>query len=201
MINLLPPQMKQDFRYARRNRRLVLWSLAMLLAIIGVSILTVTGTMIMNRKIAVHQADLTQTQARLANQNTAEVQQQVTAISSNLKLMVRVLSREVLFSKLLVQLGNTTPTNVVLTNLSISQSVSAIDITARTKNYSGAAQLQANLTDPQNKIFSKADIVSISCSTTVTEGALASYPCTVTIKALFAADNPFLFLNTDKAAQ
>ena len=105
----------------------------------------------------------------------------------------------VLFSKLLVQLGSATPPNVVLTGLSISQTAGAIDITARAKNYDGAAHLQANLADPGNKIFSKADIVTINCSATATGGISVVYPCVITIKALFSSDNPFLFINTDKA--
>jgi Tfp pilus assembly protein PilN len=115
--------------------------------------------------------------------------------------MVGVLSKQVLFSELLVQLGSITPPNVVLTNLSISQTASAIDVTARATDYNSAAQLQANLADPDNKIFSSADIVDISCSSASAEGLAAAYPCTGTVKALFVKDNPFLFINTNKARQ
>lgn len=203
MINLLPPDLKQNYRYARRNRRLVFWAFAFLAGIVGAAILTGSGLIIMNRSINTNKTEITAIEDRLASQNSSNAQKEVKAISNNLKLMVTVLSKEILFSKLLVQLGNTTPPNVVLTNLSISQAESAIDITARATNYNAAAQLQANLADPANKIFSKADIVNISCADTrtSTKGISTSYPCTVTIRALFADDNPFLFINTGKAGQ
>lgn len=201
MINLLPPEMKQSYRYARRNRRHVFWILAFMVAIAGVGILTASGMILMNRSIETHNKDIAQIQARLTSKDLAGVQQEVTTVSNNLKLMVTVLSKEILFSKLLTQLGNVTPPNVILANLAISQTEGAIDVTARAKDYNSATQLQANLADPNNKIFSKADIVSISCSSTGTDNASAAYPCTITIKALFAKDSPFLFINTEKAGQ
>lgn len=201
MINLLPPEIKQSYRYARRNRRLVRWVFALLLAIGGVAILTASGMVVMDRSVTTYNAEITQAKAQLTRQNMEATQREVTAISNNLHLMVTVLSKEVLFSQLLIKLGNTTPANVILTNLSISQTAGVIDLTARATNYSAAAQLQANLANPSNNIFSKADIVSISCSSTDTKGVAAKYPCVVTIKAQFAADNPFLFINTGKAAK
>lgn len=201
MINLLPSDLKQSYRYARRNRRLIRWSLAFLLAIVGVAALTTSGLLIMDKSIDTHKTEVAAIQSRLQSQDLTGTQKEVTAMSNNLKLMVSVLSSEILFSKLLVQLGNTTPPNVVLTSLAISQTAGAIDVTARAKDYTSAAQLQANLADPDNKIFSKADIVTINCSSTDAKGIAATYPCTVTIKALFADNNPFLFINTNKAAR
>ncbi len=192
MINLLPPGLKQEYRYARLNRRLLQWVVGFLLAIAGVAVLTIAGLIIMSRSIDARQTEVTQTKAHLASQDIADTQKQISAIASNLKLMVSVLSKEVLFSELLVQLGSVTPPNTALSSLSVSQTQGAVDIAARAKNYDAATQLQANLADPNNKIFSKADTVDISCSTTVT----GIYPCTITLKALFAANNPYLFINT-----
>jgi len=123
------------------------------------------------------------------------VQKQVTDISNNLKLAVQVLSQEILFSKLLKQLASVTPRNATLTNLSISDTQKGVDITAQTANYDAATQLQINLADPKNQIFAKADIITINCGSTVG----IRYPCTVNIRALFAANNPFLFINDKKA--
>jgi Tfp pilus assembly protein PilN len=204
MINLLPSEMKQNYRYARRNRRLLYWAVALVVAITGVAAITAGGLLLMGRSINQNRTDIAAIEARLNTQDIIGTQKEIGTISNNLKLMVTVLSKEVLFSKLLVQLGNTIPANVILTNLSISQTEGAIDITARAVDYNAAAQLQANLADPGNKIFSKADIVNITCSSATGPGenkAAANYPCTTTIKALFASDNPFLFIHTPKAGQ
>lgn len=193
MINLLPPELKQNYRYARYNRWLVLWSLAFLLAILGVVAITANSLYVMNNVISTGREHNTEAKAALARQDIKETEKQVTDISSNLKLMVTVLSKEILFSKLLAHLGSITPPDVVLTNLSISQTESAVDITAQTRSYEAATQLHINLADPENQIFSKADIVTISCPKAADTNP--EYPCAVSIRALFMADNPFLFIN------
>ena len=196
MINLLPPELKQDYRYARYNRRLAHWVFGFLAGMLGIVVITGTGLLIMSNSADSYKARIATTQSRLASENITGVQTQVTDISNNLKLMVNVLSKEILFSKLLAQLGSITPSNVVLTNLAISQSESAIDITAQTANYNAATQLQINLADPNNKIFSTADIVSITCATG-TAITNPNYPCTADVRAQFTQNNPFLFINAN----
>jgi len=198
VINLLPPELKTDYRYARRNRRLAHWAVAFVLAIFGVAVITGGGLFVMNRSINSYKSRVTGDQAQLASQDAAGVQTQVADISDNLKLMVQVLSKEILFSKLLARLGSITPSNAILTNLSISQTESAIEITAQTVNYNAATQLQVNLAAPGNQIFSKADLVSITCMTG-TQVTTPGYPCTADIRAQFTTNNPFLFINSQKA--
>lgn len=197
MINLLPHELKEEYRYARKNRRLVKWASAIVLAIVGMAAITMSGVIMMNNTSGEYRIKIVETKAELDSQNMASTQTQVTEISNNLKLMVAVLSKEVLFSKLLARLAAITPQNAILTDLSISQTESAIDITAHTTNYDAATQLQANLTDPNNKIFSKADLVNITCASTTgtTATKSATHPCTATIRALFTDNNPFLFIN------
>jgi Tfp pilus assembly protein PilN len=199
MINLLPPSLKQDYRYARANRRLVEWAVAFALGIIGVAIITGAGLFMMQRSIDTNQTSIAHTKAQLASENQDQVKHKVSTISHNLKLMVQVLSKEVLFSKLLARLGNVTPQGAALTDLSISQDASAIDITAKTSGYGAATQLQANLSDPSNRVFSQADLVSASCDSKSSDKN-AKYPCTAHIRALLSKDSPFLFINAKKGA-
>jgi len=198
MINLLPPELKQNYRYARKNRHLLHWSAAFFVAIIGVAIISGFGILLMNKSIYNYKHSISDAKNTLLSENSNGIDNQVSGISDNLKLMVQVLSKEILFSNLLTRLGNITPSNVILTNLSITQNESAIDITAQTSNYNAATQLQVNLEDPSNQIFSKADIVSISCATG-TEIVNPDYPCTASIRALFVNNNPFLFINSSNS--
>lgn len=194
MINLLPPTLKENYRYAKYNRRLLAWVGALIGGLCGVAFITALGLFAINNSINSYNSRITTAQHQLSKDNSSTTEQQVADISSNLNLMVRVLSKEVLFSKLLAQLGSITPPNVILTNLSITQDQSAIEITAQTANYNAATQLQVNLSDPSNKIFSKADLVSIAC--TATQNATNSaYPCSADIRAQFTSSNPFLFIN------
>lgn len=195
MINLLPPELKQGYKYARFNRHLIHWIVGFVVAIFGLAAITASGMLIMQNSINSYQTKIATSQSRLASQNLTGVEAQVSTISNNLKLMVQVLSKEILFSKLLTQLGTITPSNVELTSLSISQTESAIDITAQSTDYNAATQLQANLTAPTNQIFSKADLVSVTCASSALQVANPKYPCAINIRAEFTSNNPFLFIN------
>lgn len=199
MINLLPPELKQEYRYARYNRQLARWAFAFVLAIAGVAGITGSGLLAMNNSSDSYRTQIASDQSQLAKEDAAGIQQQVTDVSDNLKLMVDVLSKEILFSKLLNRLGSVTPPNVILTNLSISQAESAVDITAQTTDYNAATQLQVNLADPTNQVFSKADLVAISCATG-SNIAYPKYPCTASLRAQFINNNPFLFINSKSQA-
>lgn len=194
MINLLPPDLKQSYRFAHLNHRLLHWVILFGIGLVGVIALGAAGTIYLQQQTSNYNAVIATSKEQLARQNLDGTQKQVKEISNNLKLVVQVLSREVLFSKLLTQLGSAMPANTILSNLNIMQTTGGLDITARATDYQAATQVQVNLSDPANKIFSNADIVSIVCQP-ATSGIESTYPCVVTIRALFAKDNPFLFIH------
>lgn len=210
MINLLPPETKTEYRFARRNTRLAHWVVTMAFAFVGLVGISAGGVWYLHKTSDEAQVLASAAEESLKQQNQAQVQKQVKDISDSIKLAVQVLGKEVLFSKLLKQIAVVTPTKAKLANLTISQTQGAVDISANTTDYDAATQLQVNLADPKNKIFSKADIVSINCggsapggsSTTSSSSEEANpYPCTANIRALFATDNPFLFINSSSTAK
>jgi Tfp pilus assembly protein PilN len=190
MINLLPPEVKQDYRYARLNVSLRKWVLMFLGALIGLGIITTYGLFVLHSSAERYNRQIASYSDLFEKENFTGTQLQVQTISNDLKLVVKVLSKEILFSKLIKQIGASMPDGANLTGLQINQVQGGIDITAETTNYQTATQVQVNLADPANKIFQKADIESIKCNSTT-----AGYPCTVDIRALFASDNPYLFIN------
>ena len=199
-INLLPPDIKQGYHYARHNTRLVNWVVVFTFALVGLAAISLGGVWYLNQAAKPYYRQVADTQTNLKKQDQAGTEKQVKDITNNLKLAVQVLSKEVLFSKLLKQLAVIIPVNVTLSNLDISQTTGALDITANTTDYNAATQLQVNLADPANKLFIKADIVNINCSGANNTSGNAKYPCTVTLRALFAANNPFLFISNTATA-
>jgi Tfp pilus assembly protein PilN len=192
MINLLPNQTKESIGYARRNTILFKWVMALGVFIAGVLIIVALGLFYMDRSINSLSTRLEQTKNELKAQNLEDTQTKVDEISGSLKLVVQVLSREVLFSELIKQIGAVVPANAALTDLEIGKVEGAIDLTAVATDYNTATQVQVNLSDPSNKIFDQADIVNITCAATSTD---PRYPCTINIRARFAKKNPFLFIN------
>ncbi len=198
MINLLPPEIKSGYRYARRNVVLRRWAVICLVALIGLGGLATYGLLSLHQSTVRYNNQIAASQKLFKQEDFAGTQAQVKNISSSFKLVVKVLSQEVLFSELLKQITAAIPANSNLTGLDISQTQGAIDIVANATDYNTASQVQVNLADPANKIFSKADIVNIACNSET--AANPKYPCTVNIRALFATNNPFLFINSKEAS-
>lgn len=195
MINLLPPDVKRSYWYAHRNVGLLRWIIALGIGLAGLAAISTAGLIYIRQQAQGYTGQIAAAEASLKQQNLSATQKQVKDITGSLKLAVQVLSKEVLFSKLLNQLATVTPSNAVLTDLTIAQAQSAVTITATTTDYNAATQLQINLADPANRIFAQADIISIACNATPVSGVVPHYPCTVIIRALFASNNPFLFVN------
>ena len=109
MINLLPPQLKEDYGYARRNSALrhILMSFAVGFA--GLIVIAVAGVLYLHQSANSYAHQAIQIEESFKEQKQTEVEKQVQEISGSLKLAVQVLSQEVLFSQLLKQLAIVTP--------------------------------------------------------------------------------------------
>ena len=193
MINLLPPKVKEDISYARRNKKLFSWALAMVASIVGILIIVGFGQLYLTQSVKTYERQISEGQERLRIQKIDETQKRVSEISGNIKLVVQVLSREILFSKVLRQVGAAIPSGAILTELTILKVEGGIDLTFEAKDYQTGSQILLNLQDPANKIFEKADIEEIRCSAEIPDGQ--TYPCQVSIRALFGDNSPYLFIN------
>ncbi len=196
MINLLPPDMKSSMSYGRRNAALFRWLNALVIALIGALIIIIAGYVYLNQAVASQTKRLEETKLALQSQKIDETQKQIESISNNTKLATQVLSREILFSKLLKQLGSALPENTALEQLQIDKLQGGITLSIGAKDINAATQAQVNLQDPTNKIFEKADIDSINCSapTGAASVTASTYPCKIQLRALFTKDNPFLYI-------
>lgn len=202
MINLLPSDVKESFAYARRNTALRKWCIALFVSILAIAGIVLAGQVYMQRSINTYAVQVQQGQEQLEDQKLTETQTKVRDLTNSLKLVVQVLSREILFSKLLRQIGAALPNGAVLTDLSINDIQGGLDLRASATDYQTATQVQLNLQDPNNKIFEKADILNVQCTegATANNTASANYPCTLQIRALFASNNPFSFIPNQQAA-
>lgn len=196
MINLMPPQSKEDTLYARRNVRLVKWIIAIIIAAVGSFAIIALGQLYLIQSTKTYTKQIHEGQEKLRIQKLDETQNRVNEISSNLKLVLQVLSREILFSKVLRQVGAAVPSGSVLTQLTINKVEGGIDLTFEAKDYQTASQILINLQDPENKVFESADIEDISCDSELQSNR--TYLCQVSIRALFGDNSPFLFVNDGK---
>jgi Tfp pilus assembly protein PilN len=200
MINLLPPDYKETIIYARRNAALRKWMVALLFALFGTIAIVTGGYLYMDNTRKNQEKELQAEVLQLQQDDLEGTKKQLDEISTNLKLILQVLSREILFSSLMRQLGASLPPNTALQQVKIDKVSGGISLSAIAKDITSATQIQLNLEDPENKIFDKADIENISCSepdqNNPNPDVNLAYPCTVQLKALFAANNPYVYIQS-----
>ncbi len=197
MINLLPPAEKEAITYARYNTQIRSWIIGAFVGLAGVAIVVLGGQMILRQSTENYQQAINSSKEQLQRQDQKETLEQVKGIQSSFKLVVDVLSREVLFSKLLPQVGQVMPSGTVLEDLSLNTDAgqTAFDLTASARDFTSGSQIQVNLVDPSNKLFEKADLVNVSCPSDQEEPT--EYPCRVTMRVLPAKANQFLLINPE----
>lgn len=193
MINLLPPETRENILFARRNTKLLRWSMALLMGAAGIVVVNVFGLFYIDQNTQNISQQVDISRQELKDKKLEETQKRVEELSGSLKLVTQVLSRQILFSDLLEQTGAVMPGGSSLAGLNISKVQGGIDLQAAAKDYQTASQVQVNLQDPNNKIFEKVDILGIVCAPTSVPSV---YPCNGSYRAMFTKNNPFLFLKT-----
>jgi hypothetical protein len=196
-INLLPPGHKADIIYARHNTVLKNWIIASCIGVAGIILVLAAGYFFINQSEKTTQVQVNNARTQLSAQKQDEVQKQVTSISDGVKLTLQVLQRQIFFSKLLVQVGAVMPPGTSLDTLTINSTQGGIDLSVFAQDYQAATQVQINITDPSKKLFEKADILSVTCTpATATATTAQTYPCKSSIRALFAKDSSFQYVNS-----
>lgn len=182
MINLLPPDYAMRIKFGRSNTVLRRWIVGAIISIGGLIVILAGGWIYLNQQSVDLHKSLDSTNAQLKAQNLDKVKKDAAEISGDIKVINSLFSSEVQFSKLIQDVGHVMPPNTILSALSLSKVNGPIDLSASAKDYASAAQIAINLNDPANGLFSKVDIVSISCG----QDAQTDYKCSGTFKALFS---------------
>lgn len=198
MINLLPPEYAASIRYGRQNTKLLGWLTGLAGAILVLVVILVVGWVYMDQEGKDLQKGIDATNQQLQSQNLSRVQSDAKEITGDINVIDKILSQEIQFSGLIQQIGSLMPPGSVLGTLSLSDKVTgAIDLTANTKDYASAAQVAVNLGDPKDDLFSKVDIVNISCGNIPDK----VYQCSSTFRALFSKDAQTKYLSVPSGSK
>lgn len=194
MINLLPSDLKESLTFAHHNTTLVKVIIGLCIGIAGIILIIIAGLFYLNQEIKSYKTSNQETKTSLKQQKEEETIARVQDISNSLKLAQSVLSQEILFSKLLRQVGSVMPPNTVLKDLKLSSQLDgAVELVAGAKDYNAATQIQVNLEQRPDSIFEKADLVNIVCKSG--EDSDPAYPCQASLTAVFSKDNDFTLLS------
>ena len=105
MINLLPTDLKEGYRYARRNRHLVHWIATLSLVIVGAVAITAIGYLYLAQSSKQYTKQIAVSKKQLEEQKYKETEAEVKDMSNNLTLAVQVLSNKYCFLSCLSSLG------------------------------------------------------------------------------------------------
>ena len=178
MINLLPPHIKRDRAYTRRNSLLIKYMLVTL-AITALAVTTLlAGNYLLKREETQLEEQIEQKQQEVAA--ATKTATEARDLAEQIDTVGRLLQDEVKFSKLLPAIAGLVPEQAQLTNLTLTaDTATPLILVATTNNQSTAAIMRANIED--SKLFTAADIISISPGTETGKSI-------VTIQALFTKD-------------
>lgn len=194
MINLLPPQHAAAIRYARQNTALRSWLIGMVAAVAGLIVILAGGWVYLNQQSKGLEKNLDVTNQQLKDQSLAKVQADAKEITGDIKVINQVLGSEIRFSDLIQAIGQDMPPGTVLGSLSLSQVSGTLDLSASATNYASAAQIAVNLSNSKNGLFSKVDIINVSCNS----ASKQTYGCSTILKVLFSSSARTKFLSVPK---
>lgn len=161
MINVLPPEIKQQIIFAKRNAILLNYLVA--LGIVGAIITAsfVYGEAAVAGRMGRVKADLAITQSRLGEHSGVETKAKT--LSERLTAIKKIQSEQTNFSSLLYDLGNLTPKGVFMSGIDLTgESTKPISINATANSYELAVAFKERLVNSVR--FQDVDIISITSS-------------------------------------
>lgn len=183
MINLLPSDYADSIRYGRQNTKLRLWIVGLLAAIAILVLILGIGWIYLNHQSDDLKNDIAATNQKLQAQHVDKVRADAKEITGDINVIDKVLGNEVQFSSLIQTIGSYMPSGSVLAALSLSNKVDgAIDLTVNALDYPSAAQVAVNLSGSKDSLFTKVDILSITCN----PASKTVYKCVSKYRVLFS---------------
>lgn len=180
MINLMPPQIKEDLLYARRNVLLVQYCI--LAGVVSVALVAIMsfGLTLMNSDEGAIKDAISEREATLATLKTNEDQARV--LAGQITTISALLNKELDYSDIIVQIGGLIPEGATLQNLNLLQTVKTepLTLTVIVDEQAKGAVLQQNF--ESSPLFSGADIQTISPSSRNENGDILNYAVSLVVR-------------------
>lgn len=192
MINLLPPAHKRALVYARRNIRLRQGAIGLCVGLLLLVVVTTGNYLILRQETNTYRNNTTALEQELKENDETETLGRMREISGTLNTVLGVLSQQILFADLFQRLGSIMPSGVVLQGISLQGAAAGgISLQISATSQFVASQALANIQDPTNRVFERADLENITCDYAPDN---EPYFCTGSIRATFFKDSQFSFL-------
>lgn len=177
MINLLPNNDKRQIQAARTNSLLIRYNIVMLATMLLLTLAVAVAFVYLSTVKTNAQSVIDGNKARVSSY--AAVQTDANQFRTNLATAKQILSREVTYSNVVLEIAALLPVGTVLQNLSLDATTfgTPINLIANTKSYDSAIALKNSF--QASPLFSDVHFTSI---TSTSAGATAAeYPVTVNL--------------------
>lgn len=177
MINLLPNNDKRQLQAARTNSLLIRYNLLMAAIIVFLGLAVGVTYVYLNTVKNSSESVIADNAARVSDY--ASVQREASEFRANLATAKQILSHEVTYSNVVLEIAGLLPPGVVLDNLSLDANTFGTPITliAHTKSYDAAIELKN--TFQSSSLFS--DVHFTTITSTVDADNATNYPVTVNL--------------------
>jgi Tfp pilus assembly protein PilN len=181
MINLLPPGDKRQIRAGRSNALLLRYNILLVVAVgFLMAAIGVVYVYLGNTKLGAEQV-IKENQAKVAD--FAETENKANEFKNNLAIAKQILGKEVIYTKVILEISALTPKGVVLDSLNLDAKNFGTQTTlsAHAKNINDAIALKTSFQN--STLFSNVNFQSIS-----TEESGGSYPIRVNLNVTINKD-------------
>ena len=163
MINLLPPDRKQELRSARVNVILRRYVMFEIIGIVLLGAITAGTYFIMDMTRANAEQEIADNQLRASDYSDAETR--ATQFRNNLSTAKGILDKEVRYSQVVLKIAQSIPDGIVLDTLTLDASTfgTPTSLTARAKSYQDSLRLKSEW--EKSDVFDNVYLESVTRST------------------------------------
>lgn len=187
MINLLPPDERNQLRAARANTLLLRYNIIMVGILVFMVIALATVYFYLASAKAHADSVVSDNNARVTSY--AQVSAQANTFRSSLTDAKAIISKEVLYSKTLLAIAQQLPPGVVMDTLSLDATTFGTPTTLALRAKDHAAALAAKDAFQKSPLFSDVHLVNIALSAAGGSGSAAQHPWTVSLSVVMSKDS------------
>lgn len=182
MINLLPPEEKRQIRAGRSNTLLIRYNI-FLLGVVAFMLLSI-GFIYFYLNNAKTDAEVRINENKTKVSSFADIQKEATEFRSDLATAKQILDREVIYTKVILEIAHLMPARTVLENLNLDSATFGTEtaLTAKAKTYNDAIAIKESF--EKSNLFTDVRFSSL----TINDADTSGYPMTATLSVKISKD-------------
>jgi hypothetical protein len=128
MINLLPPEYKEEISYGRKNRKTLSWATTVGFGILSLLIVTFVGRVTIESAKGQAVAQKTSIEEQIKQTKLSDTEKEYTSFINTTNNVKKIYSQEVLYSRLIRKLATLLPPDSKITNISLTDKDKALNL-------------------------------------------------------------------------